>query len=90
MTQPRYNHSVSCLHPRDGVSIGTRNLSSSRILDASESLTRVAMPRPKACVVYVGDLPSDVRTREIEDVFYKVHCSNPLPVAAHVGTFSQH
>lgn len=30
------------------------------------------MPRPKACVVYVGDLPSDIRTREVEDVFYKV------------------
>lgn len=39
----------------------------------------VTMPRPKACVVYVGDLPSDVRTREIEDVFYKVGYCPVLP-----------
>ena len=24
------------------------------------------------CVIYVGDLPSDVRTREIDDVFHEV------------------
>lgn len=38
------------------------------------------MPRPKACVVYVGDLPSDVRTREIEDVFYKVNAAPFCPL----------
>jgi hypothetical protein len=32
------------------------------------------------CVCYVGDLPSDVHERELEDIFYKVR-SSPIPPA---------
>lgn len=30
----------------------------------------------RGCVIFVGNLPGDVREREIEDLFYKVtqHC----------------
>jgi RNA recognition motif-containing protein len=30
------------------------------------------MSRRNGCTIYVGNLPEDIREREIEDLFYKV------------------
>jgi arginine/serine-rich splicing factor 1/9 len=30
------------------------------------------MTRRNSCTIYVGNLPEDIREREIEDLFYKV------------------
>lgn len=32
----------------------------------------------RGCVIFVGNLPGDVREREIEDLFYKVTKSSSL------------
>ena len=36
-------------------------------------LTAETMGRRNSCTIYVGNLPGDIREREVEDLFYKVN-----------------
>lgn len=52
-----------------------------RVADPPKQSGKLANMRGgrKDCVVYVGELPDDIREREVEDLFYDVRTS-PRPV----------
>lgn len=40
------------------------------------------MTRRSSRTIYVGNLPGDIRMREVEDIFYKVLIFNTTPISA--------